>query len=274
MNDLNRFLEVALQAAERAGEKTLDYFGQLDPGELGFKGARDLVTQADLESERIITHLLRESFPEHGVLAEEEVSSGDVPVSVLKKMVSDGPHTWIIDPLDGTTSFAHTHPFYSVSVALYEKSEPLLAVVFGPALDEMFVAVKGRGCTLNRKPVKVSPVERLGEAVFATGFPYHRDQLSVRENNVEHFNRFIHDVRGFRRGGSAALDLAYVAAGRFGFFFEAQLAPWDVAAGALLVKEAGGTVTDYANGQDWLFGHQILASNGRLHETVRARLSD
>ncbi|MFH0946112.1 MAG: inositol monophosphatase family protein [Planctomycetota bacterium] len=272
MGDLDRFLEVALLAAERAGDRTLDYFGQLDPAAIGFKGARDLVTRADLESEQIITGLLRESFPEHHLLAEEEMSRGGVAVSVLKKMVADGPYTWIIDPLDGTTSFAHTHPFYAVSIALFERSEPLLAVVFGPALDELFVAARGQGCTLNGKQVRVSPVESLGDAVFATGFPYHRDQLSAKENNVEHFNRFIHDVRGFRRGGSAALDLAYVAAGRFGFFFEAQLEPWDVAGGALLVKEAGGTVTDYANGENWLFGRQILASNGRLHETVRARL--
>jgi myo-inositol-1(or 4)-monophosphatase len=281
------FLELAVRTAVRAGERTLAAFGRLDPASIGFKGIRDLVTRADLESERLITSTLREAFPEHLVLAEEELSGGGGQVDGMgagmggmEELAAAAArsrytrYTWIIDPLDGTTNFAHSHPFYAVSVALYERGEPLLGVVFAPVLGELFVAERGSGCRLNDRRIEVCRTDALDQAIFATGFPYRRNELSALENNVEHFNRFIHDVRGFRRGGSAALDLAYVAAGRFGFFFEAQLSPWDVAAGALLVREAGGRVSDYEGGENWLFGRRILASNGRLHELARARLKE
>ncbi len=281
----------AVQAAREAGRRILAWRGRLGPGALGFKGVRDLVTAADLEAEQVILQEIGGRFPDHAFLAEETASGAAArglggagaeaasrpagsatDLGPLRSTMAASRCCWVIDPLDGTTNFAHGHPFFSVSIALYERGEPALGVVFAPVLDELFVAVRGAGATLNGQPVRVSTAASLTDAIFATGFPYRRNQLSSLENNVEHFNRFILDVRGFRRCGSAAIDLAYVAAGRYAFFFEAQLEPWDVAAGALLVREAGGRVSDYAGGEDWLFGRRILASNGALHEVARARL--
>lgn len=288
--ELDDYRQVAVRAARAAGASSLRRFGRLDAASIGFKGGRDMVTAADLESEQIIKGMLREAFPDHLILAEEEVSGATLPAAgsgvdpatrpageacdlvPLRARVEAAPRAWVIDPLDGTTNYAHSHPFYSISIALMEHGRPLLGVVFAPRLDELFVAVRGGGATLSDRPLAVSTEARLGDAIFATGFPYRRDRLTAEENNVGPMQRFILDVRGFRRCGSAAIDLAYVAAGRYAFFFEAQLEPWDVAAGALLVREAGGVVTDYGGGDDWLFGRRIVASNGHLHDTVRARL--
>ncbi|MBI4880130.1 MAG: inositol monophosphatase [Planctomycetes bacterium] len=291
---LDRCRDAAVRAAQEAGRCILAWRGRLGPGALGFKGVRDLVTAADLEAEELIVQAIGKQFPEHAVLAEETSSGAAARASrgplaqvdaslrpaasptdlgPLRQRMSASRFCWIVDPLDGTTNFAHGHPFFSVSIALYEEGRPALGVVFAPVLDELFVAVRGAGATLNGRPIGVSGATTLTDAIFATGFPYRRDQLSNLENNVEHFNRFILEVRGFRRCGSAAIDLAYVAAGRYSFFFEAQLEPWDVAAGALLVQEAGGQVSDYAGGEDWLFGRRILASNGALHALALARLA-
>ncbi len=288
-----RFLAVATDVAESAGERLVSRFGRLGPAAIGFKGRRDIVTEADLESERLIVSNLRGTFPDHLVLAEEELSGGAAAVVLhvpqdeaepvvdgastgvsLAERVAAAPRCWVIDPLDGTTNYAHAHPFYAVSIAMLEHGTPTVAVVFAPSLGERFTATAGGGAERNGEPIRIATCERIGDAIFATGFPYRRHQLSNLENNVEHLNRFILDVRGFRRCGSAAIDLAYVAAGRYAFYFEAQLAPWDVAAGALLVRESGGRVTDYENGDDWLFGRRILATNGVLHEAVRERLAD
>lgn len=290
--DLEAFRAAALSAATRGGERALVHFGRISGRELGFKGKRDLLTIADLEVEEIVTKSLRAEFPNHHVLAEEEVSAardkarvgqarthGERAESVrqdlepLRALLARNRYCWLVDPIDGTTNFAHSHPFFAISIALWIDGRPAVGVVHAPALRETFCAVRGGGATCNGESLNVSECDDLADAVFATGFPYRRNQLSSEENNVEHWNRFILDTRDVRRGGSAALDLAFVASGRFAFYFEQQLEPWDVAAGALLVTEAGGTVTDYRGGDDWLFGRNVLASNRRLHETVRARLN-
>lgn len=290
--DLEVFRAAALLAAARGGERALAHYGRISGRELGFKGKRDLLTIADLEVEEIVTKSLRAEFPSHHVLAEEEVSAardkarvgqasthGERAESVrqdlepLRELLSQKRYCWLVDPIDGTTNFAHSHPFFAISIALWIDGHPAVGVVHAPALRETFCAVRGGGATCNGAALHVSECDELADAVFATGFPYRRNSLSSGENNVEHWNRFILDTRDVRRCGSAAIDLAYVASGRYGFYFEQQLEPWDVAAGALLVTEAGGTVSDYQGGDDWLFGRNVLASNRRLHETVRARLN-
>ena len=289
-SDLALFREVAEEAADRAGRAIAERLGTAD---VRFKGLRDLVTESDLLSERIVTERLRSAFPDHRVLAEEEFSraeetaaGGDAvtadpaarpaavshDLSPIERALASTRYCWLVDPIDGTTNYAHRHPFFAVSIALYEHGEPAVAVIEAPALRERFVAVRGRGATLNGQPMRVTDVATLSDAIFATGFPYRRHEMPDTENNIAHLDRFLRDVRGFRRGGSAALDLAYVASGRFSFFFEAQLEPWDVAAGALLVREAGGRVTDYDGGEGWLAGRRILASNGAIHDLCLSRL--
>jgi myo-inositol-1(or 4)-monophosphatase len=290
-DDLAGFSRVALAAALEGGACALRHFGKLSAAQLGFKGKRDLLTVADLEVEDCITRALRAAFPGHHVLAEEEVSAARDKTRLgagarhseraesvkndlepLRELLAKQRHCWLVDPIDGTTNFAHAHPFFAISVALWIDGAPAVAVVHAPALRETFCATAGGGATVNGVALAVSESTDLADALFATGFPYRRNQLTARENNIEHWNRFIQDVRDVRRCGSAAIDLAFVASGRYAFYFEQQLEPWDVAAGALLVTEAGGAVTDYAGGANWLFGRDILASNGALHEIVRSRL--
>lgn len=267
-------LDVAVRTAVHAGERTLARLGRLDRERIGFKGVRDLVTEADLESERIIVERLRAAFPGDVIIAEEETSAsgGRADPMALRRRIDAAERAWLVDPLDGTTSFAHSHPFYAISLALLERGTPALGIVFAPRLGELFTAARGSGAFLNGRRIRVSASARLADAVFATGFPYRREELSDVENNVLHFERFVREVRDVRRCGSAAIDLCYVAAGRYDFYFEAQLEPWDVAAGAVVVREAGGAVTDYAAGEDWLCGKHLLASNGALHEEARRRL--
>ena len=240
----------------------MEHFGRLQPGEIASKGvARDLVTAADLASERALVGRLRQAFPEHAIESEEQ------PADARR----EGPELrWFIDPLDGTTNFVHQLPAFAVSMGLYRGAEPLVGVVYAPRLGELFSALRGGGARLDGRPLSVSTCSRLGDAILATGFPYRRGELE--HDNLANFGRFFYDVRGLRRMGSAALDLAYVAAGRFDGFWELHLAPHDVAAGALLVREAGGIVSDADGGQDWLRGGHIVAAPAALHERIRERL--
>ena len=252
--------EVALEAAQEAGEILLAFFGHLDPSRTGRKSAgRDLVTEADLASERCLVERLRERLPGHAIEAEEEV----------KDELSAAPR-WFLDPLDGTVNFVHGLPLFAVSLGLFVAGEPEVAVVHAPRLGETFHAVRGGGAYLGEERLRVSSCERLSEAVLATGFPYRRE--SLRANNLENFAGLFLDVRDLRRLGAATLDLAFTAAGRIDGFWELHLAPHDVAAGALLVREAGGRVTDLDGGEDWLRGGHIVASGVALHETLRRRL--
>jgi myo-inositol-1(or 4)-monophosphatase len=251
---------VALEAAREAGGILLRFLGRLDRARIATKSAaRDLVTEADLESERSLVARLRSAFPEHAIEAEEAV----------RDAASSSPR-WFLDPLDGTVNFVHGIPCFAVSLGLFADGEPEVAVVHAPRLAETFHAVRGGGAFLGEERLSVSPCRALPGAVLATGFPYRRTDL--RANNLANFAGLFHDVRDLRRMGSAALDLAYVAAGRLDAFWELHLAPHDVAAGALLVREAGGVVTDLDGRDDWLRGGHILAAGPALHPQLLSRL--
>lgn len=258
--ELDAIAAVAREAAIAAGDELAKHFGHLDKARITSKSAaRDLVSAADVASERLIVERLRRAYPSFAIEAEEEVH--DAP--------SEAPR-WFLDPLDGTVNFVHSIPFYSVSIGLYQGARPLVAVVHVPQLRETFVARAGGGTTLNGERVRVSEATTLGESVLATGFPYRRNELP--NNNVANFNALILDVRGIRRIGSAAMDLAYVAAGRFDGYWELHLSPHDVAAGALLVREAGGVVVDARGGEDWLRGKSVVAAGPALVERIRERI--
>ncbi len=251
-------LDFAAQVAREAGEILISRYTGLGPGDVAFKGEIDLVTEADIESERHIVSRIRETFPDHTILSEEEVAE------------EAGDCHWIIDPLDGTTNFAHSLPVFSVSIAYLEMGRIEAAAVFAPRLDELFLARRGAGAFLNGKAIRVSDRRNLRECVLATGFHY--DRRTLEENNISAFNRFILDVRGMRRMGSASIDLCYVACGRLDGFWEPHLLPHDVAAGALIVGEAGGMVTDYHGGGDFMEMRRIAASNGKIHVEMLSRL--
>jgi myo-inositol-1(or 4)-monophosphatase len=257
---LDDALEVARGAALEAGEILLAHLGRLDPAEVGSKSAaRDLVTAADVASERHIVRRIRERFAGHAIEAEEEVHDA----------ARDGLR-WLVDPLDGTVNFVHGIPCFSVSIAMYDGDVPEVAVVHAPKLGETFCAVRGAGATLGGERIRVSRAAALGDCVVATGFPYRRGELA--NDNLENFAAVFHHVRGLRRLGSAALDLAYTAAGRFDAYWELHLGAHDVAAGALLVREAGGVVTDLDGGGDWLHGGHVIAAGPAIHPVLRARV--
>ena len=253
-------LRVAESAAREAGALLLESYGKIERSSVKTKSAaRDLVTSADVASERLVVARLRAAFPGHAIEAEEEVRDA-----------ADGRPRWFVDPLDGTVNFVHGIPAFAVSIALYVDGAPEAAVVHLPRLGETFTAARGLGTRKDGEPVRVSETTSLGDAILATGFPYRRNELP--NSNLENFNRFFYDVRGMRRMGSAAMDLAYVAAGRLDGFWELHLAPHDVAAGALLVREAGGTVRDVDGQEDWLRGGHIVAANPDLFEAIRSRV--
>jgi len=254
-------LAAAVGAAQEAGELLLGYAGRLSATQIGTKStARDLVTEADVESERLLVRALRAATPDFHIEAEEEVR--DAP--------DDDRPRWFLDPLDGTVNFVHGLPMYAVSMGLLVGGVPQLAVVHLPRLGETFSAYLGGGAQLNGTSLQVSAKDRLSEAILATGFPYRRNELE--HSNLENFSAFFYDVRGLRRMGSAAIDLCYVAAGRLDGYWELHLSPHDVAGGALIVREAGGVVTDAAGGEDWLRGGHIVAAGPDLHGLIRERV--
>ncbi len=261
-----RALEVAGAAAREAGALLLEHLGRLDPTEIGRKSsARDLVTAADLASERLIVQRLREAFPGYAIESEEEVRDPE-----------DERPRWLVDPLDGTVNFVHRLPLFCVSLGLWSGGGGEVAVVHAPALGETFQATRGGGAFFSggpgaeARPMAVSDTTELSQAILGTGFPYRRHELVP--NNLENFNRFFLLAQGQRRMGSAALDLAYVADGRLDGFWELYLSPHDVAAGGLLVSEAGGMVTDAEGGDDWLRCGHIVAAPPALHEALRGRI--
>lgn len=258
-------VRAAVSAVAAAGELHLELLGRIPDAEVGRKSSRrDLVTAADVGAERLVVQRLRDLGDGAAIEAEEETSDE----------ASDGLR-WFLDPLDGTVNFVHGIPNFSVSLALYRGPVPIFGLVHAPRLGETFVAASGAGSWLleaGREPRRLaaSGTTELSEAILATGFPYRRGELA--NSNLENFGRFFYDVRGLRRLGSAALDLAYVAAGRLDGFWELHLSPFDVAAGALLVREAGGTVEDFAGGERWLRGGQILACAPGLRVPMSERL--
>ncbi|MFQ5571692.1 MAG: inositol monophosphatase family protein [Rhodothermales bacterium] len=251
--------DVAVAAAWQAARIIRYYAGRIGEEQIQQKGVHDLVTEVDEASQALITRVLGEAFPAYTVLAEEGTEEGAMMDTV------EG-HRWIIDPIDGTTNFAHGVPPYAVSIALQRGAEVMVGVVLDVAREELFTAIRGGGTYHNGARVAVSRRDALGDSLLATGFPYRA--FDHVESYLEVFRQAIHAARGVRRHGAASIDLAYVACGRFDGFFETGLNAWDVAAGLLLVEEAGGCVTDYRNRPNPLFERQILATNGRLHEAM------
>lgn len=255
---VQNYLEVAIEAALAAGQLQRSRFDSTFSIDL--KGAKNLVTELDLASEALIVERILEQFPDHSILAEE----ADYPAG-------NGQHTWIIDPLDGTTNYAHGYPWFCSSIALAVGGELIVGVIHNPMSDELFTATAGVGAFRNGRKIAVSSRQPLAGSLLATGFPY--DCATDPENNFNQFIRFQKAARGIRRAGAAALDLAYLAAGRLDGFWEVKLKPWDVAAGTLLVREAGGSVTSF-DGSDYdVTNHRILASNGLIHDEMIAILA-
>ena len=250
---MNDFMATAREAALTAGALLRDHVG--GAREVSYKGEINLVTEMDRRSERTVVGLLQARFPDHGILAEEETS-----------LRAHAEHQWIIDPLDGTTNYAHGYPNFAVSIALEFRGEGILGIVYDPMRDELFAAEKGGGATLNGTPIRVSTADRLIRALLATGFPY--DRATSEKNNLNYFRALLMASQEVRRSGSAALDLCAVAAGRLDGYWELKLHPWDVAAGSLIVREAGGRVSDFTGTHFSIHDKEILASNGRIHEPM------
>jgi myo-inositol-1(or 4)-monophosphatase len=255
------YVPKAAEIAREAGARLREYFAQ--GVETEYKGDVDLVTVADRTSEKLIRARLSEAFPEHGIYGEE---------GTRERL--EGEFRWYVDPLDGTTNFAHGFPQFCVSMGLElrpagtkpgEDGTLTAAVIYDPMRDELFTAERGRGAQLNGKPARVSRTRQLAEALLATGFPCHKRQANP---NIHFYQEFTLRSHGVRRAGSAALDLAYVACGRLDSFWEFNLNPWDTAAGMLLVEEAGGRVTDFAGAHVRLKSDEVLASNGSIHEEL------
>lgn len=255
---LPEWLEIAKQAAKIGGAVLKKFWGNLkEVREKGFPG--DLVTEADQESEKLIIAYLSQHFPDHQILAEE---------SGFSQKPSD--FIWAIDPLDGTTNYAHQYPMAAVSIGLIYQQEAILGVIYNPFTEELFQAAKGWGASLNDSPLAVSNISHLKESLLATGFAYDRRETS--DNNYAEFCHFTNLTQGVRRAGAASLDLAYVACGRIDGYWERGLKPWDMAAGAILVTEAGGRISDYdLETIRWESG-RILATNGHLHSAMSAEL--
>ena len=216
------------------------------------KGEIDLVTEVDRAAQDLIEREILLKYPDHGILSEEDLD-----------ITGPAGYRWIVDPLDGTTNYAHHFPVFSVSIAVASEKEVFCGVVYNPVTEELFKAVKGKGASLNAMPIRVSGTEDLGGSLIATGFPY--DIRSTSETNLDHFRNFAPRAQGVRCCGSAALDLCFVACGRLDGFWELNLKPWDVAAGTLIVREAGGMTTDFAGEEISTDGSRVLASNGLLH---------
>lgn len=248
------YLEAAIEIAREAGKILREETAR--PLNIHYKGEVDLVTQADKRSEEAIVSRLNQYFPQHSVIAEEGTGKD-----------TGSEFRWYVDPLDGTTNFAHGYPCFSVSIALAQGDQLLAGVVYNPIYEELFAAARGEGATLNGKKISASKVDSLSKSLLCTGFPVHKRQASP---NIHFYYDFTLRSHGVRRDGSAALDLASVAAGRFDGFWEFGLKKWDVAAGVLLVEEAGGLVSDFEGQSYALGGKVVLATNGNIHEEMRS----
>lgn len=241
------------EVAIKAGELLMEYYKE--DLSMYLKGDINPVTIADTESEKLIIGEIKKAFPHHSILAEE--TGGEK---------QESEWLWVIDPLDGTTNYAHHYPSFCVSIALLKKCKPIMGVIYHPLLNEFFYAERGNGAYLNDRPIKVSNVDKLDKAFLTTGFAY--DVHETEDDNVDNFHAFLKRSMAIRRGGSAALDLAYTACGRFDGFWEMRLHPWDTAAGILMVEEAGGRVTTFDGGDFDIYKKEILATNGLIHNDM------
>lgn len=258
-NQLEIFLDIATEAALSAGAILQTHWGKLeDIQEKGRPG--DLVTEADKAAEKAVLAVLHRHVPDHPILTEESGKFGE----------QDGEFLWAIDPLDGTTNYAHQYPFVAVSIALLINGKPSVGVVYNPIHQELFRAATGLGATCNRRPIRVSQTDDLSKSLLVTGFAYDRRQTP--DTNYAEFCHLTHLTQGVRRDGAAALDLAYVAAGRLDGYWERGLSTWDMAAGVVLVEEAGGLVTAYDRTPFSLASGRILATNGYLHDALSREL--
>ncbi|HEX2714436.1 MAG TPA: inositol monophosphatase family protein [Candidatus Acidoferrales bacterium] len=260
---MREFLEVAREAAREAGSILLAEFDR--PQRIGYKGEVDLVTDADRRSEEAIVARLRSSFPKHAILAEESGGHDSAVGGAASR------YCWYVDPLDGTTNFAHGYPCFAISIGLSEGDDLLVGVVYNPISGELFTAAKDEGAFLDHKKIQVSTVESLATSLLATGFP---SVKRAKNPNMHYYWDFTLRSHGVRRDGSAALDLTALACGRFDGFWEFGLKPWDTAAGVLLVREAGGTATDFAGRPYKLGGPELLASNRRIHTEMQQVAAD
>jgi myo-inositol-1(or 4)-monophosphatase len=254
-------LKAAVTAARLAGDIILRNLGHLTKGDVEKKQAFDFVTKVDRWSEAVIIQTIREKFPSHSFLAEETF-----------REPGTGLFRWIIDPLDGTTNYIHSYPMFSVSIALAHRDEIVVGVVFDPLKDELFHAVKGEGAFLNNAPIRVSETGLLGSSLIATGFPFRKKELV--DLYLAAFKSVFYEVSDIRRAGSAAIDLAYIAAGRVDGFFELSLSPWDIAAGGLLIEEAGGYITDFGGGKDHLSTGNVVAGNKAVHGEILNKIRE
>jgi myo-inositol-1(or 4)-monophosphatase len=258
-SQLQIFLDIATEAALAAGAILQGYWGKLDAiEEKGRSG--DLVTAADKASEASVLEVLQRHFPSHAILAEESGKLGN----------TDSEFCWAIDPLDGTTNYAHQYPFFAVSIGLQIAGVPQVGVIYDPFHNELFRAAKGFVATCNRRPIQVSQSSELSKSLLVTGFAYDRRETS--DNNYAQFCHLTHLTQGVRRSGSAALDLAHVACGRVDGYWERGIAPWDIAAGIVLLEAAGGKVTAYDGSPLRIESGRILATNGNIHASLSHEL--
>lgn len=249
-------LRTAIDAAVAAGKFLKQNVGKVRDIQVKAGQEKNLVTEIDKRAEAMIIESLRQHFPKHDILAEESGTEHG----------STSPYKWVIDPLDGTTNFTHGFPVFCVSIGLEHNGELVVGVIYDPNFDELFTAEKGRGAFLNGKKMTVSKTTNLAQSLLVTGFPY-----NITENpnqTVERFVRFLYKAQAVRRMGSAAIDLAYTAAGRYDGFWEGMLNPWDMAAGVLLVEEAGGKVTGFNGGPVSIYEKHIVATNGLVHQEM------
>lgn len=251
---MKQYLSIMTNLARKAGQVQLDHLGKVKTIEV--KEVINIVTEVDKECEKLIYDGLHRAFPDHDVLGEE---------GIAKRQESE--FRWIVDPLDGTTNYAHQFPFFGVSIALEQKGEVICGVIYDPIRDELFVGGKGEGSTLNGEKIHVSETPVLKESLLATGFAYSVQRKGIPDN-LDHFSNFIQTALAVRRPGAATIDLAYLACGRLDGFWELFLKPWDMAAGMVIIKEAGGRVTSFDGSPFDLYGTEILATNGAIHDQM------
>ena len=250
---MHPMLNIAIRAARKAGDIITRSCDQLDSLTITSKSKNDYVSEVDRRAEQLIIDTIRKAYPDHSILAEESGSHN-----------SGNEYEWIIDPLDGTTNFLRAVPQYAVSIALKHKNKLDQAVVYDPIKQELFTASRGRGAQLNNKRIRVSPIKGIEGALLGTGMPYKETHNAILEDYLAMLREFIPESAGIRRAGSASLDLAYVAAGRFDGFWEYDLKEWDIAAGILLIEEAGGMISDFEGGFDYLKSGNVIAAGPKL----------
>jgi myo-inositol-1(or 4)-monophosphatase len=253
IRQMNNVLELAIQCALESGNIQSEYFQKRI--DIYHKGEINIVTDVDIACQRRIIELIEEHCPDDDIIAEEKTN------------IFDGKRNrWIVDPLDGTTNYAHGYPFFCTSIAHEVNGEVVVGVVYNPIFNELFFARKGEGSYFNGEKIHVSNISDMKQALLSTGFPY--DLPTSKKNNINHFVNFLYHAQAVRRDGSAALNLSYVACGRFDGHWEMKLNPWDMAAGVLIVNEAGGLITDFQGGKFNIYGDELVASNGFLHDRM------